>query len=317
MNYQEKINALYQEQSQNWNLLRRNLEGLKSARTRKFSFDGFSMYAQFNPERILSSAAKVDKDSINKRKCFLCEVNRPPEQKKVLYEEKYEFLCNPYPIFKKHFTLSHIEHNPQEISVVFTDFLNISKDLPDLVVFYNAPSCGASAPDHLHFQAGNMGLMPIESELSGLLALYGSILIEKDSIKVFSVDDGLRRFILIESDRQDVIEESFQHIHEMSKGFTDSDEPMLNILSYYRNGKWQVLIFLREKHRPWQYFEEGMNNILLSPASVDYGGTLITPLEKDFMRIKKEDIISIFEQTSLSADKFELLKAHIKNVIHI
>lgn len=312
MNYQEKINVLFQEQSLEWGLLHKNLEALKMARIRIFYFEGFTLKIQFNPHRILSSSAKVDKESVSNRKCFLCLENRPTEQKCVSYDERYHLLCNPYPIFERHFTISHIKHKPQEISMVFGDFLKFSRDFPELVVFYNAPSCGASAPDHLHFQAGNKGLMPVERELSDLLVKYNEKLIVNEKINIHAVDDGLRKFFHLESDRLDILESAFQSVHEKCRGFTDTEEPMLNILSYYRKDRWSILIFFRERHRPWQYFVNGLNNILLSPAAVDYGGILITPLENDFNRISKGDIISIFRQTSLARDKFEDLKTHMK-----
>jgi hypothetical protein len=315
MNYQEKIEALLDEQSRNWGLLKKNLEGLKKARTREFHFDGFSFKVQFNPERIVSSSAKVDKESITNRNCFLCSENRPPEQEKVLYKEKYEFLCNPFPIFERHFTLSHLNHKAQEIGSVFGDFLEISRDLPELVIFYNAPGCGASAPDHLHFQAGNKGLMPIETDLDKLIEMYGSCIGLTDSLCVHAIDDGLRRFFMVESDSISGLREVFYPIHEVCSAFTDEEEPMLNILSYFQKGSWRVIFFLREMHRPWQYFEEGENNILLSPASVDYGGTLITPLEKDFEKLKSQDIISIFKQTSLRPEKFRILQDVLKTSI--
>lgn len=317
MNYQSKINELLNEQRRNWDLLRKNLEGLKSAQTRVFPFDSFSIKVQFNPERIISSSAKVDKDSVNNRQCFLCAKNRPASQAKVSYKDKYEFLCNPYPIFEKHFTLSRVDHLPQEIGNVFGDFLEISRDLPELAVFYNAPGCGASAPDHLHFQAGNKGLMPVESDLEKLIKSYGFPVLSKKSLNVYAIDDGLRRFFVLESDSARQLQDVFYPIHEMGNAFTDSGEPMLNILSYYQNGKWKILIFLREKHRPWQYFEEGEGNILLSPASVDYGGTLITPLEKDFSKLLKEDIESIFQQTTLMPEKFRVLVNFMHHSIKI
>lgn len=303
MNYQEKLNKLFENQSKEWDLLRKNLEGLESARIREFSFEDYLIKVQFNPERITSSSAKVDKDSISKRACFLCEPNRPVEQKRVIYRDEYEFLCNPFPIFRKHFTISYLKHSPQKIKGYFTDLLKISEDLPELVVFYNAPDCGASAPDHLHFQAGNYGLMPVTEEIDRLKEKYGEKIIKEEDLKVTAIDDTLRRFLLLESEDPKKLNEIFKLVYSFCSNLKNGGEPMLNILSTFR-GTWQVFVFLRDKHRPWQFFEEGSENILLSPASVDFGGTMITPLEKDFNKIKKEDIHDIFQQVSLSEDKF-------------
>lgn len=310
MSLQEQADALFEDQKLSWPLLGANWEKLSGARIKQFDFEGFSIRVQNNPKRITSSAAKVDKISIEERPCFLCQDNRPPEEKNVWFGTEYEILCNPFPIFREHFTIAKAEHTPQVIESEFRSFLELSKALPELAVFYNAPNCGASAPDHMHFQAGNRGFMPIERELESLKQRYGEPLVNSDSIRITAVNDGLRRFYVMESSLRQSLEETgdmaFRFIRELQHG----EEPMINMLSYYEQG-WQVLLFPRQKHRPWQYFEEGDKNILLSPASVDMGGTLIMPLEKDFEKIAREDIEDIFLQVSFSRDHFVRLNAYL------
>jgi hypothetical protein len=312
MSLQEKADALFEDQKVSWPLLGANWEKLGEARLKHFDFDGFTIHVQCNPRRIVSSAAKVDKVSIQNRACFLCQENRPPEEKNVWFGKEYEILCNPFPIFRKHFTIAKAEHTPQVIESEFAAFLELSRVLPDLAVFYNAPNCGASAPDHMHFQAGNRGFMPLEQEVETLKQKYGEVLMESGGTCVTAVNDGLRRFYMLESSAMEPLEMigelAFRFIRELREG----EEPMINMLSYYDHG-WQVLLFPRHKHRPWQYFEEGEQNILLSPASVDMGGTLITPLEKDFEKIKREDIEDIFSQVSFSPDHFERMKQYLKS----
>ena len=133
-----------------------------------------------------------------------------------------------------------------------------------------------------------------------------------DGLGITAVDDGLRRFHVVESASPESLEKYAMHAFQLIRDLQEGDEPMINMLSYYENG-WQVLLFPRDKHRPWQYFEEGEENILLSPASVDMGGTLITPLEKDFLKISREDIIDIFSQVSFSAENFKSLNTYIQN----
>jgi ATP adenylyltransferase/5',5'''-P-1,P-4-tetraphosphate phosphorylase II len=305
MDYQKKINELFAAQKDSWPLLKTNLQGLKSAKLRKFDFDGFTFHVQFNPERIKSSAAKVDKVSIENRACFLCAENRPAEQLGVDYKD-YEFLCNPYPIFNQHYTIVKKEHVPQAIRNEFSAMLEISRSLPDLVLFYNGPECGASAPDHMHFQAGNKGFLPIENELKHIETAYGEVILDNDVIKIQAVSDSTRKFISLESDDRDSLQKAFSVLYN----YLDTEEGkehMMNILSWFE-GKWKILIFLRALHRPWQYFEDGDKNILLSPASVDLGGTLITPLEKDFEKISKADMSDILNQVSISPEKFKELK---------
>jgi hypothetical protein len=312
MSLQDKADALFEDQKVTWPLLGANWEKLSGAKLKHFDFDGFSIHVQNNPKRIVSSAAKVDKVSIEKRACFLCLENRPPEEKNVWFGEEYEILCNPFPIFQKHYTIAKAEHTPQVIESEFGAFLELSRALPDLALFYNAPNCGASAPDHMHFQAGNRGFMPIEKELDLLKLNYGEKLLRSDSLDLTAINDGLRRFYLLESDSLESLKllgaEVFSYIRDLQK-----DEPMINMLSYYDRG-WQVLLFPRHKHRPWQYFEEGDRNILLSPASVDMGGALITPLEKDFEKITREDIEDIFSQVSFTPGNFVDMNRFMKSI---
>jgi len=310
MTIQERADALFEEQLSSWPLLGANWEKLGEAQIKQFDFDGFSILVQCNPKRIISSAAKVDRASIEKRPCFLCTEHRPPEEKNLWFGEQYEILCNTFPIFREHFTIASADHVPQVIEPEFGQFLELSRALPDLALFYNAPNCGASAPDHMHFQAGNRGFMPIEKELRTLKKNYGKVLQEDPGIVVTAVADGLRRFYMVESASKERLEQVASVAFYMIRKLQNGAEPMINMLSYYDEG-WTVLLFPRDKHRPWQYFEEGEENILLSPASVDMGGALITPLEKDFLKITREDILDIFSQLTFSAEHFATMNEYL------
>lgn len=302
----EKMNALLKQQYQTWELLAQNYKGLENVKIKNFDFVDYVVKVQFNPSRITSSAAKVDDASIKARKSFLHYNNLPKEQKGIVFNKEYLILCNPYPIFKEHFTIPVIEQTPQTILGKYNDFLLLTKEISDrYVVFYNGPKCGASAPDHMHFQAGNKHFMPIDTEYVGIISKFGKEELNKDGIKIYSVSKYLRNFISIESNNLNKAEKYFYKVVNCIKEVTqDEAEPMLNILGYYNNDTWTTLIFPREKHRPTYYFEEGDKNILLSPASVDMGGVCITPLEKDFNKITKEEIIDIYGQVSLNSNKF-------------
>jgi hypothetical protein len=302
---QQQADALFEEQKTSWPLLGSNWKLLKAVQVKEFRFDGYSVRVQFNPERIRSSAAKVDRTSIESRPCFLCQRNRPPEEKGVWFRSDYEILCNPFPIFEAHFTIARPEHTPQLIRPEFSNLLELSRALPDLVVFYNAPACGASAPDHMHFQAGNRGLMPIEQEIMTLRKQYGRALVPSGELGITAISDGLRRFFLLESQHQASLETAFYLIFDFIREY-QGEEPMINLLCYYNQG-WQLYLFPREQHRPRQYFEEGKDNILLSPAAVDMGGTLIMPLEKDFRAITAVAVLDIFSQVTCSEHHFDAI----------
>ncbi|HBL75392.1 MAG: hypothetical protein A2W90_04090 [Bacteroidetes bacterium GWF2_42_66] len=302
-----KVKQLLIDQKNNWPTARKNYSELENVQVRVFDFDGFQIKVQFNPARIISSSAKVDQQSIASRKCFLCAENRPAEQQQLTFGN-YEILVNPFPIFPEHFTIPRISHVPQFIPGKIGDMLDLAKALPDFTIFYNGPKCGASAPDHFHFQAGKKGFMPLESEIEFLKENKG-IKRSENPVDIWAIKDGIRDFLFMESSGKEDVESCFNSIYEKLSDLNEhaGEEPMMNILAGFENGKWQVFVFPRFRHRPWQYFEEGEKNILLSPASVDLGGVLITPMEKDFSKITKVDIADIFHQILWPEDKFNLL----------
>jgi len=171
----DKLFALCEHQKASWELASKNYKLLSSVESKRYYFGSYKIETQHNPKRIKSSAAKTDKESIEKRKCFLCRENLPEEQKGILLHNEYLILCNPYPIFDYHFTISKLVHTPQLIKSNLIDMLAISKVLSDFTVFYNGPDCGASAPDHFHFQACTKGAMPVEKEYENLKNNFSNI----------------------------------------------------------------------------------------------------------------------------------------------
>lgn len=307
--YSEQVLRLLTEQKTEWPLAAKNFAGLEKVRTRAFSFDGVEIKVQFNPERIVSSAAKVDAKSIEARPCFLCRKNRPKEQQGVKIGA-YSVLVNPFPIFSQHFTIVGEEHLPQQIKGRFCDLLDLAASLPGFTLFYNGPKCGASAPDHFHFQAGNRGFMPLENELEKLKEQH-SIKLRSFTSDAWAVKDGLRNFLLLESPVKESVEKDFMKIYDALEAA--DEEPMMNILAFYESNAWKIVVFPRALHRPTQYFEEGEKNILISPASVDMGGVLITPLEKDFEKLQSDDIYTIFQQVLYSEPAFNQFIQNLDN----
>lgn len=305
-NISEQARQLIKDQQKEWVLAQKNYDGLKSVKTRKLAFDGFDMKVQFNPERIRSSAAKVDAKSIEARPCFLCRQNLPKEQRGIEVLGNYLILINPFPIFPEHLTIPHEEHIVQSIKGKFRQMLELAQLLEDFTVFYNGPKCGASAPDHFHFQAGNKRFMPIEWDYKkGLFFHHSKVM---DGIEVIKWTDYLRTILTLSGRNIDALVRTFDRVfvalHQLQPG---EPEPMLNILVSYYNNRWDVHVFPRKSHRPWQYFESGEKQILLSPASVDLGGVLITPREEDFTRITMPDTQSILEQVCLEESALDTI----------
>jgi ATP adenylyltransferase/5',5'''-P-1,P-4-tetraphosphate phosphorylase II len=184
--------------------------------------------------------------------------------------------------------------------------LNLAKDLAQYYsVFYNGPKCGASAPDHLHFQACSNNVMPIETELKNITPQKGTLLFEENNTAVYGISNYLRNLFLIKSSDKEKAVSQFEALLKTIQTETNSsEEPMMNIIALYDN-EWKILVFPRAKHRPTQYFYEGEERMLISPAAVDFGGQLITPREEDFKKITKDDIADIFSQTTISDEVFK------------
>lgn len=297
--------ALLSQQRETWPLLQNGYAGLANVETRTFEFDGYVVKVQFNPGRITSSSAKVDDRSIRERKCFLCLPHLPPEQRGVAFGDSYVLLCNPFPIFPEHFTIPHRDHVQQRIEGSFGALLDLAQAMGDrYTLFYNGPRCGASAPDHLHFQAGLKGFMPIDAEYPGIIGRYGQVVLGAQDLRCIAVEGYQRRFIALESRSRAVLQEVFTGLLARLKLVTsETEEPMLNILASYEDG-WRVLVFPRARHRPSFFFAEGDEKLLISPAAVDLGGVCITPLEKDFHKVTREHLMTMFEEVMLGKAEF-------------
>ncbi|MGV8095589.1 MAG: DUF4922 domain-containing protein [Mangrovibacterium sp.] len=311
-----KIRLLIRQQKAEWPLLQQNYSGLSRIESKSYSFGEFQIIAQFNPERIRSSAAKTDEESIRKRACFLCENNRSAEQQGVPFNGRYTILINPYPIFPEHLTIPLNEHLPQSIEPYFPDMLKLSRLLPDFTIFYNGPRCGASAPDHFHFQAGTGNMMPVDLEIEKILTRYGDLLFQDKLIIVQSVGkEYLRKFIFLSSASEQEIICRFKQILRILEERGQEGEPMMNILSVYKNEKWNIIIFPRDQQRPRQFFEEGDRQILMSPASVEFGGLSVLPRKEDFDKLIMHDLADIYNQVSINDTDFELIKKKIKDTL--
>lgn len=297
----QEIQALIDGQLSSWEMAKNNYEALKQVKVKEVIINGGHYKVQFNPARIVSSAAKVDTKSIQERKCFLCPANLPEVQKGIPFNGHYQILVNPFPIFPKHLTVPELEHVDQRILLRFEDMLDLAAVADDYVVFYNGPKCGASAPDHAHFQAGNKGFLTIETEWQ---QKKGAKIAELPGGTLWALDDYPRATLAIEATSKVDAMTLFGVIYGAMELKSGEEEPMMNVLAWVENDKWIVCVFPRDKHRPACYTAEGDANILISPASVDMGGVFITPLEKDFDKITADDIADILSEVCLNPADF-------------
>ena len=312
--FADRAHALHLQQQVTWELARRGCESLVAVQVRAFELDGSTVRVQFNPGRMRSSSAKVDAKSISERPCFLCIDNLLDGQRGVAYGDEYLMLVNPFPIFPEHFTIPSIMHTPQRIDAALVALLDLGRDLsPRYTVFYNGPRCGASAPDHLHFQAGTTGFMPLDREFPGLRETHGEALGSFDGVRVTAMERIPCRCVVLEADDRDALAGQCARLlailGELAGG---EEEPMVNIIALY-DERWRVVVIPRARHRPSCYMAEGEEGILLSPASVDLCGVCITPREEDFRKIGREQIAAIFDEVCLSGDDMRELKERFRD----
>lgn len=308
-----RAHALLQQQKGAWEMLRTGYDTLLSVRTKVHDFGGFQIKVQFNPGRLISTSAKVDAASIKERKCFLCPDNLPPAQRGIPCDGDYLVLGNPFPIFPEHFTISSLRHTPQLIRDSFPALVRLTRELgARYTVLYNGPRCGASAPDHLHFQAGNRSFVPIDGEYEALKQAHATRLFESGSFRAFSIEQCLRRFITFESGDAGLLHRAFGALYEaFQEGGPPGEEPMLNILAFYTKGEWRIHFFPRVKHRPSFYFKEGEDKLLISPAAVELGGICTTPRQQDFDKVTREHLVEMYNEICPSAERFAAIKARL------
>jgi len=307
----DAVKQLLHEQLELWNTAKLNYTALGSVRVKMFVFEGASFMVQFNPARVVSSAAKVDSLSIKERKCFLCSENRPSEQSGLVFGAEYIVLINPFPIFPKHLTIPSLTHCPQLIKERIGDMMDLAKSLTEYVIFYNGPRCGASAPDHAHFQAGNKRFLPFENECKNKREL----ILQLSDAHLWTTNEDYRPVFIIDSSNKDSAIHLFNNIYNVLKELSTEDEPMMNLLVWYEDESWTICLFPRQKHRPDCFSAEGDAQLMISPASVDLGGVFITPLENSFDKITIEDIIAILKEVCISVDDKNNIIKRIKKLL--
>ena len=294
---EEAVEALFGQQLAEWETARTNYAKLSRVEERKLTVNGSTIIVQYNPERLRSSAAKVDRASIEHRQCFLCKPNRPAEQQWIEWGD-YEIIVNPYPIFPKHFTIPTRTHTAQRIISRFRDMMTLALLMKGYTVFYNGPECGASAPDHCHFQAGVQGFMPIEAELRH--TVLTEVARDDTRATLNEVNLGGRHCYVIESTDVDAGCKLFEQLYASLPMSEGQAEPMMNVLCRAENQQCITVVIPRRKHRPACYNAEGESRMLISPASVDLGGVVIASRKEDFERITAEDIAAIFSEVCIT-----------------
>ena len=303
------ISRFFNRQLEVWTDARHRFRDLKHVETRQFSDQ---LKLQWNPARIVSTGAKIDKKTLGERPCFLCDKNRPKEQMSKQIDEKFHLLVNPFPILPVHFTIPARKHQPQLIYKNYGEMHRFISLHSDLMVFYNGPKCGASAPDHLHFQAGTNGILPLQTNWQRLSRNLTDIISLNDEEKISVVRDFIVPAFVIISKSAESDEALFRRLYKAMPQRGDETEPMMNIISWRKGEEFISVVIPREKHRPEAYFAEGDAQFVVSPGALDMSGLIITPREEDFRKLTEEKALSLLQECGVSEDKMNAIIAKLK-----
>lgn len=314
MNKKRQAGDLFIEnQLAKWQTARTNHEALNQIETRRFELAGNTITVQFNPARAVSTCAKVDKSSIEARKCFLCPENKPNEQDEIIIslDEPFSLRINPYPILPGHLTISSLKHQDQ----VLAD--KTIRQLPgkliswleeyfasSYVLFYNGAKCGASAPDHFHFQAVKQSDVPVIQQWERLME---TAIREKEiktengntysSFQITSYICPIQVFICNHS--ADILPEMINQYLESLPLHEGESEPRYNLFAWQDKQRgFTMAYFPREGHRPACYTATGGEQLLVSPGALDMAGLLVTPRKEDFDKIIESDITQIYKEVA-------------------
>lgn len=303
------ISRFFNRQLEMWEDARHRFRDLKHVEVRQLSDQ---LKVQFNPARIVSTGAKIDKHTLGERPCFLCERNRPKEQMTKQIDDHFQLLVNPFPILPVHFTIPATKHQPQSIYRHYGEMHRLLSLHSELMVFYNGPKCGASAPDHLHFQAGTSGVLPLQTNWQRLSRSLTDVISLNDEEKISVLSDFLVPAFVIISKSEDSDEELFHRLYRSMPMRGDESEPMMNIIAWRKGDEFISVVIPREKHRPDAYFAEGEAQMMISPGALDMAGLIITPREEDFSKINLDKATALLCECGISAEKMEAIVCNLK-----
>ena len=303
-----KAAKLIEDQKKSWPLLQEGYAGLETVELKRLLIPGTkgaNVVVQHNPARIRSTAAAVDAESIRSRQCFLCAANLPKEEKAIGYGRGLVIACNPFPVLDRHLSIIHRDHIEQKIDGNAECVLSLARDLgPEYFTLYNGPRSGASAPDHLHFQACSRALLPIQDDLRrfGLAELTTG----NRAPFVHSLEDCGRSVIVVRgTDLSSIAAIIHTAVARLPIGpalqVESNQEPMLNLISAFDEPMWTVYLFPRSQHRPSFYFSKDEDRLTVSPGAIDMAGVIVVPDREHFDRIGPQQVGQIFSEVSVDS----------------
>lgn len=305
------LEGLYVRQTADFPLARANYEAFEKVEAREILFDGFRVRVQYNPARMVSTAAETDKESLRRRACFLCPANMPAEQEGLVYGEGYRIYLNPFPIFERHFTVPSVAHEPQRVAGRWGDMLQLARDFGGYTVFYNGPASGASAPDHFHFQLVPRRVMPLETEVEE--RVLQEVLAEGEGVAVLRLRDYLREALVLQSaDGERLCGTAERVVAVLGEVVGYEEEPRCNLFAWHEEGRWTVCILPRRQWRPRQFFLEGAERVMFSPGCADMAGLVVAPRREDYDRYTPELLEDLFGQVTVTPVQGEEIARRVR-----
>lgn len=305
-----QIDKFVKDQLSVWPLAAENYRSLKKAGSKVLSIGGLPVTVQLNPCRRISSEASLDKESINRRPCFLCPENRPNEQTNMEFEgrkgRRYRVTLNPYPIFPSHLVISSFEHTPQSIWHRYQDLLDFVRENNEYLGFYNGPESGASAPDHMHFQACPQGLTPLQNRVDELLAAGDDktldYLTNVKEARLFHLNEYARGVFVLCGATAKSTAKLFYRLLDCAPVPDGSSEPKMNIIAWCHEGEYRTAVIFRERHRPHNYSSSGADHLAMSPGCADLAGVYVTTREEDFDKLDAGLLSQVVREVAASEE---------------
>ncbi len=298
LDFNSRIRALIAQQQKSWPLLRDAIAGLDEVEYKRFTIKGSHVLAQFNPNRIVSTTANIEETTIKQRPCFLCLESLPREERGIRFGDRLIVLCNPFPVLRNHLVISAREHVPQMIEGNLVVLLDLTRELGDgWFALYNGPKCGASAPDHLHFQACSSEVLPIIREID---SWDRRTILKTAEIESFTLQSYRINVMVARGENGEVLMTFFDGmIKRLGELTGTAEEAMINLIVTFESGRWTVILFPRSKHRASSYYAEDESRLTVSPAAIDLSGVLVVPQPDHFARISADDIEQIFAEVTV------------------
>lgn len=307
----KELNKFIKDQLSVWQLASSNFRALKTAPSREVDVFGLKCRIQYNPRRVISSTADTSPVAIASRKCFLCADNRPKEQFHLGFEGRkgrnYHIQINPYPIFRGHLVIVRDEHIPQEIWHHFPDMLDFAARYKDYLVFYNGPSSGASAPDHLHFQAIPKHNLPLEEVVDEFLDHPGEPLATVKDASLYKFDGYARGVFALKATTSKSLAKLFYRLLDCTDRGKGEEEPMFNLYAYVKNGEYRTIVVMRSAKRSHHFYSEGADHLTISPGAADIAGLFVAPFREDYDKADTALLEELLSEVCISEDEQNMI----------